>query len=269
MNRIVYCYLFIVLFPIFALSQTKTRAQKKAERKEKIDKLIKREEEGALIYQKQNIYGGKLNSDGYGVFFEKGYLKTATLANLFSIEIGERKHPKEARSAISGIFSNNNFFIYGKINSFFYAKLGVAQSLLIGGKGRRNGVAVSTIYGGGLSLGLLKPVYLNVRDPLSQQEEQIKYKNDNSRNDSLFLTPSTIVNSLGIFKGFGEVKVKPGLFVKTGLRFDYGHYNETVSAVEVGINAEYYISKMPIMALTKEKSFFINLYAAVEFGKRK
>lgn len=268
MSKKFYCYILIALLPTLALSQTKTRAQKKAERKEKIDKLIKREEEGALIYQKQNIYGAKLNSDGYSVFFEKGYLKKATLTNLFSIELGERKSPKEAKSLVNGIFSNN-FYIYGKINNFFYAKLGVAQSLLIGGKGARNGVAVSALYGGGLSIGLLKPIYLNIMDPLSQEQRKIKYNNDNSRNDSLFLNSSVIINSVGIFKGWNEMKVRPGLFVKTGLRFDYGHYNETVSAVEVGINAEYYVSKIPIMASIKEKNFFINLYAAIEFGKRK
>ena len=41
----------------------------------------------------------------------------------------------------------------------------VGQQYLIGGKGNKNGVAVSAIYGGGLSLGYLKPYYLNVHDP--------------------------------------------------------------------------------------------------------
>ncbi len=53
---------------VFALGKD-ARQQKKEERKEKINQLIKQEEEGALIYQKQNIFGVKLTTDGYGAFY--------------------------------------------------------------------------------------------------------------------------------------------------------------------------------------------------------
>ncbi len=70
-------------------------------------------------------------------------------------------------------------------------------------------------------------------------------------------------------KGFGEMKFVPGAHVRTALRFDYGRYNEVVSALEVGLNAEYYTQKMPILLLNKEKRLFFNAYVALTFGKRK
>ena len=45
------------------------RNQKKAEKKERINQLIKQEEEGALIYQKQSAFGIKLNTDGWGMYY--------------------------------------------------------------------------------------------------------------------------------------------------------------------------------------------------------
>ena len=69
--------------------------------------------------------------------------------------------------------------------------------------------------------------------------------------------------------GFGEVKLKPGAFGKTALRFDYGRYNEVVSALEVGINVEFYAQKIPHMLRNKENQLFFNAYAAILFGKRK
>jgi len=37
----------------------------------------------------------------------------------------------------------------------------------------------------------------------------------------------------------------------------------------VGVNAEYYTKKMPIMINNPDKQFFFNGYVAIEFGRRK
>ena len=54
------------------------KMQKKAEKREKINQLIKQEEEGALIFQKQSAWGFKFNTDGWSGFYEKGKYKTIT-----------------------------------------------------------------------------------------------------------------------------------------------------------------------------------------------
>ncbi len=247
--------------------QISAKQQKKNERKERVNQLIKQEEEGALIFQKQSIFGIKLYTDGYGAFYELGKLKTPTKTNTYSIEIGERKHPKEEKITRGNAFGLliGNPFIYGKVNNFYFVKLSVGQQRLIGGKGNKNGVAVSALYGGGLSAGLLKPYYLDVSDSRTGKRSDVKYAD----NDTVFLNASLINGSSGLGKGFKEIKFKPALFAKGALRFDYGRYNEMVSAVEIGLNVEYYTSKMPIMLQQKEKQFFFNAYASIVFGKRK
>ncbi|GEO08435.1 hypothetical protein SAE01_09310 [Segetibacter aerophilus] len=242
------------------------KQQKKAEKREQINRMISQEEEGAIIFQKQTVFGVKLNTDGYGMFLEMGRMKTARKANLYSLEIGERKHSKEEKlSTITGTYLSNPY-IYGKINNFYYAKLGYAQQRLIGNKGNKNGVAVSAIYGGGLSAGLLKPYYLKVAGRQGNSTTDVKYNN----NDSIFLdNPGYVLGSSGFSKGFGEIKFTPGLYAKTALRFDYGRYNELVSAIEVGINLEFYSKKMRWMLEQKQKQMFFQAYAAIEFGKRK
>ena len=102
-----------------------------------------------------------------------------------------------------------------------------------------------------------------------RQEIKIKYNGNTPATDSLFLEPKFIVKNSGVTKGLNELKIKPGLFAKAGLRFDYGHYNEAITAVEVGINAEYYFSKIPQVILAKQRNLFLNLFIALEFGKRK
>jgi hypothetical protein len=244
------------------------KQQKKAERRAKVDQLIKQEEEGALIFQKQGEFGFKFNTDGWSMFYEHGKYKTLTNTSLWWLELGERKHPKEEKiptlSASSGFLVVSSY-IYGKQNNFYYLKAGIGQQKLIGGKGNRNGVAVSAIYGGGLTAGLLKPYYIEIDNPTTHQREQIKYDN----NDALFLDPTIIIGRGGLFKGFNEIKFVPGAHARAALRFDYGRYNELVSALEVGVNAEYYSKAMPMLLLNKENKFFFNAYIALVFGKRK
>ncbi len=270
--------LFIVLFLFNAIlvsaqqngpsTVATERAQKKVERREKINQLIKQEEEGALIYQKQGAFAFKFNTDGWSMFYEHGKYKTLTKTNLWWLELGERKHPKEEKvptlSASQGFLVISSY-IYGKINNFYYLKAGFGQQKLIGGKGNKNGVAVSAIYGGGLTAGFLKPYYIEINDPNTNQREQIKYNN----NDNLFLDPSIILGKGDFTKGFNEMKFVPGVHARTAIRFDYGRYNEILSAIEVGLNAEYYSKTMPLLLLNPEKKFFFNAYVALVFGKRK
>ena len=78
------------MFLVIAVSAQETgqstdateRARKKSEKREKINQLIKQEEEGALIYQKQGAFGFKFNTDGWGMFYERGKYKTITKTNL-------------------------------------------------------------------------------------------------------------------------------------------------------------------------------------------
>ena len=70
-------------------------------------------------------------------------------------------------------------------------------------------------------------------------------------------------------KGWNEIKMKPGGFVKTAMRFDYGRFNEVVSGIEVGLSIEFYGSKIPIMVDQKDKQMFFQGYISILFGRRK
>jgi len=253
---------------VFGQDQQKTRNQKKEEHKQKIRQLIKEEEEGALIFSKQSAFGIKLNTDGYGVFYEHGKYKDINHTGLWWLELGERKSQKEEKltRGYNG-FEIGNPFIFGKINNFYYFKAGIGQQRLIGGKGNKNGVAVTAIYGAGLSAGFLKPYYLSVQDETGNIVD-VKYS---AANDSTFRDKgnSIILGASGISKGFSDAKFVPGAHARVALRFDYGRYNELLSAVEVGLNAEYYSKNMQIMLDNEGKKFFFNAYVALAFGKRK
>jgi hypothetical protein len=251
-------------------SKKEIKEERKQDRRKKIDNLIRQQEEGALVFNKQNVFGLKLNTDGWGLFFEKGYMKSVKITNLFSLEFAEKKHPKETK--LSEAVSNGPFiafstpYVYGKQNIFYQLKPGFSQQRLIGGKANRNGVAVHAVYGGGISVGLERPYYVTVRNNPNNDTRDIKY----SQTDSLlFLQPGNIVQGTGFKYGWKDMKVVPGLHAKFAVRFDYGRFNEMVSAIEIGVNAEVYSREINIMLLNPSERFYFNSYVAILFGKRK
>lgn len=240
-----------------------TRKERQQEKRDRISKLQRDEEEGVITYRKSFLFGAKLTTDGYGIFFELGRASSVKKSTLYQLEIAERKSPKEIK--VTNLqYYNSVPFIYGKENFFYPVKLGVQQQLLLGNKSNKNGVAITANYGGGVALGILRPYYVQVPDG----NGNLKYIKYNSADSSSFLS-SSVMGGSNIGKGWNEITLTPGLYAKTAIRFDYGAYNEMISAIEVGVTAEYYSKKIPQMAHNPEKQFFFGAYVAILFGKRK
>jgi hypothetical protein len=256
--------LFFAGNTVLAQEQQSRKGTKKQEKQKKVNDLIRQDEEGVLVYSKQSIFGFQLRTNGYGAFYEKGKMKSQRNTTLFSLEFNEIKHPKEDKLPNgTGGFSFGNPYVYGKINNFYSLQLGFGSQRILGQKGNKNGVAVSLVYKGGLSMGLLRPYYIEIDD--NGENRTIKYSPET---DSLFKF-GFIIGGGGLGKGWSELKMKPGGFAKTALRFDFGRFNEVVSGVEVGVSAEFYSGKIPLMLYQKEKQFFYQGHIGIMFGQRK
>jgi hypothetical protein len=259
MQKIVFLILIISLS--LGASAQETKKERQAEKRARKNNLVKEEEEGVIAYKKSFAVGAKLISDGYGAFFELGRASSVRKALLYQLEIGEHKAVKEYKQ--TNPYVNTIPFIYGKENYFYPVKLGLQQQTLLGNKSNKNGVSVTANYGGGLSLALLRPYYIEV-----QKGNDYVYVKYNSPDSSLFLN-GPVVGGPTFGKGWSDMSVTPGLYAKAAVRFDYGSYNEVISAIEVGITGEYYTKKVPLLIQNPEKQFFFTGYVSILFGKRK
>ena len=259
MRKLIF-FSIIISLSLNSFAQSKKK-QRQVEKREHINDLIKQEEEGVIAYRKSFVFGAKLINDGYGVFFELGRASSVKKSLLYQLEISERKSIKEEK--LNSYYSNTNPYIYGKENFFYPVKLGVQQQILLGNKSNKNGVSITGNYGGGISAGLLRPYYVQV-----QQGNGIGFIKYNSADSTQFLT-SKIYGGPSFGKGWSDMTVVPGLYAKAAVRFDYGSYNEVISAIEVGISGDYYTKKIPQMVYNTQKQFFFSGYVAILFGKRK
>ncbi|MGX5817468.1 hypothetical protein ACWKWU_04685 [Chitinophaga lutea] len=256
---------------LYAQDKSSKKEDREQKRLRKIS-LFREIEEGENLFNREFSGGARLNTDGWTGFLELGHRKSASTVNYYQFEFSEKRDPKQDRSSrvidVGGGFGiSTTPFVYGKMNNFYQAKLGLGQKRLIGGKGNKNGVEVNAIYYGGLSAGLVKPYYLDLmRDAGDTNGRRLVKYSDDIHDE--FLDRALIYGAGGFTKGWGEVKFTPGVHAKVGFRFDWARFNDVISALEVGINAEYYAKKVQIMVDREGKPFFFNAYVGLQLGKR-
>ncbi len=256
--------LFIFFFAFVFNVNAQDTFIKKGVGKEKANKQVY-SDDVVLKFKKQLVGGFKLNNDGYGGFIEFGKYSSTSRCLLYQFEISERKHAKEEK--LQNNYMPTSPLIYGKLNFFYPVRLGVQKFILLGNKGPKNGVCISGNIGGGISLGLLRPYMIQI----NKGNNTYAFVNYNSADSIYYLDDQQaqyIVGGPSFAEGWNNLKLVPGLYFKPSLRFDYGKYNDVVSGLEVGINAEAYSKKIPQMIRIKQHEYFLSIYAAILFGKR-
>jgi len=246
----------------FAQDASSIKLSRKEIKKQQIDSLLKSDEEGIIKSKRHFLAGFKFISDGYGGFIEYGVTKSSRKSSLFQLEIAERKHLKEEKYKTDLDISTP--FVFGKLNYFYPIKIGYQQQILLGNKGNKNGVNITANFGGGLSLALLKPYYVQF-EKIDGEVSLVKFSDPNI---NYFLDSAYLIGAPSFSQGWNQLNWIPGLYVKPSLRFDYGRFNETISALEIGLNAEYYTKKIPQL-LNFKQEYFLGAYVSVLFGRRK
>lgn len=134
---------FLLLFAIVgiaAVAQDSTRLSRedrRETRRESINDRIRQAEEGTLVFRKQSIFGIQARTNGYGIFYELGKMKSTRKTNIYRIDITETKSSKEEKFISSGFFGNS--FVYGKQNFFTPLPLVLASNTFSGKKEIRMG----------------------------------------------------------------------------------------------------------------------------------
>jgi len=233
-------------------------------------------ESKGIIYNFEWSVGAKINTNGWGVFGEYAKIKSIKKTIVMQAEIQELKDYREKKQTAEFAYAGPNSetpkdFFYGKQNMFYTLRFGAGIRRVLGNKSEKNGVKISVLYMGGLSLGFLKPYYLNLYygdynpdiypPPILAQ----KYTDDNANK---FLDWLSISGASGWFVGLKEIKPVPGGYVKLGLSFDWAAKDEFIKAIDVGIQVDIFYKKVPIMVLDDARREFISAYISFQFGKR-
>lgn len=222
-------------------------------------------EEKPVLMKNEMTFGLNVHSSGWGVQFRRSFNITGFKKLTFEGDFVGMKHPKEIKS-INQAYDNPRSFVYGKLNSLSILRCGTGRQITIYSKAERNGVEVRLNYSGGLALGILKPVYLNILTEAAPNSSTliVVSKKYDPETDSLY----DIYGRAPFTEGLSELSFRPGIYGKIGFNFEYAPVFEDVKAIEIGAIVDAFPTVIPIMAMTKNKQLFLSFYITIMYGRK-
>lgn len=227
-------------------------------------------DEEVLPVRNELYIGGGINTLGFQVNIAYGWLPNPVRTMSFFADFGEIKHPKEKLQTYDGlsiIGGAPKSFIYGKQNNLFFFRLGYGEKLYLSDKNKR-AVSVGFSYGGGFSLGMVRPYYLDLIYRDIGGRPTIIAERFNETNIPKFLNPQEVDGTSNPSLGWSELTMAPGLFLKAALLVDWGAFSGILKDVEIGIAADFYFQKIPLLIFEESSPIFVNLYLNIHLGHR-
>lgn len=243
-----------------------------AQKKSKILTIM--DEENA-VYKNEWSIGARLHTNGYSAYFERVWIKSIWKKRVIQTNFFYYKDFKEkkVKSPYAEVYNTSGYF-YGKQNNFWNVNVLYGNKKILGEKADKNGVRVSMVYLGGVSLGILKAYGLDIveQDKFSDAPPETVVRFYNENNPEVFLDPfnnnTRIFGPAGLRHGWNKIQPVPGVHAKFGFNFDWAGKENVVKSIELGTQVDIYYKKLPVMITSRSKPYILNLYLAFQLGKR-
>lgn len=224
------------------------------------------------VYDREYTFGLIGHSRGYAV--NGRYLKYLDGYNKlgFELEFSKLRHPKEVRIP-NQFYNNSRGYVFGRENTFYTLRTGLAYESILFDKTDQGTISIASFFSGGVSWGILKPIYMQILLPdssgssVSAQLVTVRYNHIEHGG-------SNIYGEANYFKGIGESKIRPGIYAKAGAVFDFDFLDKNVTSIEVGLSYDYYFAEVPIFYEDEagediNEFGFLQFYLALNFGYKK
>ncbi len=221
------------------------------------------------VYKNEFSGGLRLQSNGISLLLEYGKIKDIKRTRLFQVDYQyyiDFKMKKQKAFPL-GKNEGRNYF-YGLQNKFHMLRFSYGGKRMIADKARRNGVRVSFVGYGGITLGLLVPYKLDLKYDDDKGNIVVRSESYSEANKEVFLDRLRINEASGVGSGFGKTEPVPGLHGKVGFDFDFGGRDEYEKALGAGFTADIFYKRLPIMADAENRFYKFSFYVSFQFGKR-
>lgn len=213
------------------------------------------------LLTREFVGGVNLNTSGWGFNFEYNFQKNYKYKHSVGLTFTNIRHEKEYK--IPGTSGTRGYY-YGKINSLVAIRPNFGGKRLLFQSKRENGIEISFLWKAGISFGLVKPVYLEVEKSINSN-----FIHFPERYDPTIHFPGTIYSRSSWFKGLGQAKFEAGLFLKSGIDFNFAREQSFIAGGETGAMIDYFPSnKIEIMHEVENFNLFPSLYLQFNFGKK-
>jgi len=221
------------------------------------------DEQNKVFYRNEISGALLLNSNGWGLGFRSAKRVDAANKFMLDFDFAILKHPKEYKSTSQ--YSYGRTYVLGKQFIPFVLRASYGKQKEIFRKFDAGGISIRRFMSVGPSLALLKPIYYEMAIPDYDYYTIKVMRYDPDFVNSAGIDP--IIGRASFFKGFNELDIVPGAFLKFGISFEYSKLDKVLHAIEVGGFAEGFLKKLPIMATEQNYQFYLSLFVSYRFGK--
>ena len=211
-----------------------------------------------------DIYG-TVHTNGLGLGVRFGRQHSIKHKSGFDVEWTYHKLMKEQRGktsyTIEGV--DNRSFVYGKTNSFCQLRVGYGYTRILNTKPYWGGLQTGYFFYGGVSLGISIPVYLYILHP----KDTVFYMTTERYNVNIH-NLTNIYGRAPLKEGLKDIVFHPGLYLKTGLSFDFSRDDAKITALDFGLAVDAYYKPVEKMAFAHKQYVLITGFISIHLGKR-
>ena len=160
---------------------------------------------------------------------------------------------------------NAKKFVYGKLNSLYSLRIGLGSRKIAFEKLRQNGVQIAINCSYGTSIGLIKPIFLEVfQYDYSGRIAGISLERYDPEQHGFF----NIYGRGSWSAGLLHTKINPGAYFKFGMEFEFSTTREIINSLELGITADAFMNPIIIMVDNQSYRFFPSIYLSCSIGNK-
>lgn len=225
----------------------------------------------SFLYEHERSIGLIQHTKGFGASVQFAKQRTSDNYRLLDFNLYSVKHPKEIRLPNRDMI-NSRSFVFGKLNSLFVLKANYGARRILADKLAKNTVRINLNYSAGPIVGILKPVFYDVKvlvpdpqqpDKLISQEKPYRFDEEDTKKQM-----STVGYS-NFGYGIGQSTFMFGANAKTSLSFEWGREDNKFYSLETGIMVDAFPKDVPIFAYINNDQVFVNLFFALSYGTRR
>lgn len=219
-------------------------------------------EETGIVYRNIHSYSAFIHTQGFGLNYRRGKMRTGFRSASYEVSLLNMRHPKEIRS-VNPFSDNSGGYVYGKMNSLVALRFGYGIQQAIHPKGDKGGVETGFSLFGGVTLGLVKPVYLTI----FYFDDQFGIREKTERYDPDAHYPDNISGRAPFTKGLNEISLSPGAYGAFAFSFEFGKAQKNLRMIETGVAADIFARSIPMMAFNPNRQLFVTLFISIRYGK--
>ena len=207
-------------------------------------------------------FGLMMYTQGGGLTLRRGFYQGAFRIRWWGADLLLFKHPKEERIT-NPVYEDGRSYVFGKVNALHLFRIWRGGQKVHNKKLRKDAVRFSSLWRYGVTLGVLKPVYMEIGYPDIPYDYIATERYDPSIHFS-----SNVFGQAQWMYGMDELSVVPGVHVSYALDFEYGTERHVQRTLTAGVAVDAFLFDPEIFASSFEQNSrtFVTLFATFELG---